>query len=103
MLRFRAVQMLPLGDKLDLIVVRDACLQEHMNERIQVLGVNDQKLVLVKLYFHGPAGADHGNAGAAIVEQQVLKITAIALEDRQIDLLANEILVSAALALVAGL
>ena len=59
--------------------------------------------VLVELDLHRPAGAQHRDAGAAVVEQQVLELAEVARQDRPVDVFAVQVAVGAAGLLVAGL
>ena len=101
MLRFGAMEMFALGDELEVRAVRNARLPEHALKRFQILGIDDEQLVFVKLYLHGSAGADDGNAGAAVMHEKFFKVAAIALEDGQVDLLAMQVLVASAVTLMA--
>ena len=63
----------------------------------QVVAVDDQQLVLVELHFLRDAGVEHGDAGAAVVHQQVFVVVQDALEHRQVDVLAVQVDVAAVL------
>ena len=66
-------------------------------EVAQVLAVDDQQLVLVELHFLRHVRVQHGDARAAVVEQQVLVVAEHALEHRQVDVLAVQVDVAAVL------
>src|SRR5262249_52234851 len=101
--RFGAVQVLALGNQLHAVVAAEAGRAQDPLEGRQVLAVHHEKLVLIELDFHRAGAADDGHAGAAIVKEKVLEVTTMALEDRQVNLLAAPVLVIGAFALVAGL
>ena len=56
--------------------------------------VNDKKLVLVELHFHRLLEADYGDAGAAVVGQQVFELAKMALQYRPVDVFAKKIAVA---------
>jgi hypothetical protein len=99
---FGAVQVLAFGDELERGVAANAGLEEDALKRLEILGVDDQQLVLVELDLHGPAGADHGNPGAAVMHEKVFKVAAVALQDRQVNLLAVQVLVGSAVTVMTG-
>src|ERR1700685_3114901 len=97
----RRMDVFGLRDELDLFVAVDRKAFEDRLEFRQVLAVDDQQLVLVELHLERNAGIEHGNAQAAVVEQQILVIVENALQHRQVDVLAVQVEM-AAVALVAG-
>src|SRR5262249_58156856 len=72
-------------------------------ERRQVLGIDNEQLVLVKLHFDGFGGGDYGHAGAAVVQEQVFEIAEVALEHQQLNILALQIAVLFPVAVMARL
>ncbi len=65
-------------------------------------GVDDQEFMFVELHFHGAAGGEGGQSGAAVVEEKVFEIAAVAFENGQVDLLAEQIAVVGAFGFVTG-
>ena len=63
----------------------------------EIVAVDDQQLVLVELHFLRHVRVEHGDAGAAVVDQQVLEVPEDALQDRQVDVFAVEVGVAAGL------
>src|SRR3990172_3189758 len=96
------MDVLGLGDELHFIVAADTPLGKGLLELIQPGAVDDQQLVLVELNFLRDARVEHGHAGAAVVQQQVLVFPEDALEDRQVDVFSVKVLVSLAGAVMAG-
>ena len=58
--------------------------------------------MLVELHFHGPGRGQGGDAGAAVVQQQLFVLAAVALEYGQVDMLAEQVLMAGAVGVVAG-
>ena len=64
---------------------------EGFFEGLELVRVNDKKLVLVELHFHRLLEADYGNAGAAVVGQQVFKLAEMAFQYRPVDVFSKKI------------
>src|SRR5207244_11048222 len=101
-MRFRAMEMLRLGDELHAVIPWNAGLAQDTFKWFQIAGIHHEQLVLVKLHFHRSGRIDHRYAGAAAIEQKIFDIAAIAYEHRQIALLAYHIVVARALVGWAG-
>ena len=97
------VQVFALRDQLEFVVAFDARIQQDARERRQVAGIDDEQLVLIKLHFHGPGLRHHGDAGAAIVEEQVFVLAEIAGQDGHINVMAIKVPMPGAGAFVARL
>src|SRR5712691_2360230 len=74
-----AVHVLALGDELEPVVAVDAQLLQEDLEGTDVGGVDDQELVLIELDLHGALVRQDGDAGAAVVGQQIFEFAAMAL------------------------
>ena len=71
------------------------CSRRTPLELGQLVAVDDQQLVLVELHFLRDVRIEHGQAGAAVVDQQVLVLPEDALQHRHVDVLAVEVGVAA--------
>src|SRR5207248_6614668 len=91
--RIGAMQVFSLGDQFKLVVSRNALVFQHAGKRGQVGCIDDQELVLVELDLHGAQGGQSCQAGAAVVQEEILEIAAIAFQDRQVDVLAKQVAV----------
>src|SRR5438105_8001053 len=87
------MQVFSLGDQFKLVVSRNALAFQHAGKRGQVGCIDDQELVLVELDLHGAQGGQSCQAGAAVVQEEILEIAAIAFQDRQVDVLAKQVAV----------
>ena len=94
--------MFGFGDEPQVFVVVDARRLPGSGEFVEILPVDDQQFVLVELHFQGNARVENGDAGAAVVQQQVFELAQGAFEHGQVDVFAVQIVVSALLAVVAG-
>ena len=94
--------MFGFSDEADVLVAADIVLGEDAFEFAQSLAVGDQEFVLVELDFEWDSGVQDGDAGAAIVEQQLLVVVEHAFEDRHVDAFADKVVVAVVLAVVAG-
>ena len=74
---------------------------QDLFERLKVVGIDEQQLVLVELNFHRAVGVERGHAGAAVVQQERLVVVERALEDHRVHVLAIEIGVGARFGVVA--
>src|SRR5438132_1715712 len=101
-MRLGRMEVFPFGDELHGIVARQTGLFQDGFKGLEIVGVDDQQLVFVELDFHRAVDADDGHARATVVEEQIFIIIKMAGEHWQIDALAIEIVMSAALALMAG-
>ena len=75
---------------------------QNRGELVEVLAVDDQQLVLVELHFQGNARVQHGDARAAVIQQQVFEVAQRAFQHGQVDVFAIQVVVAALLAVVAG-
>ena len=75
---------------------------QNLFVRPQLLAVDDQELVLVELHFLRQARVEHGDAGAAVVHEQVFEVPQRALQDRHVDVFAVQIGVAVRFVAVAG-
>ena len=100
--RPRVVQVGGFGDEPQVLTPGNAGRPENSAEWLQVAAVADQQLVLVELDFHRPAGSDDRDAGAAVIEQQVLELAEVTFEHRPINVRPPQIAVAVGLVAVAG-
>ena len=89
-----AVQVFAFGDQFQAFDVPDTFLPQDCLERLEILSVDDQQFMLVELDLHRLRGRNDGDARAAVVEEQLLEIVQVAQKNRQVDLLADEIIVA---------
>ena len=68
----------------------------------EVFAVDDEQLVLVELHFLRQVRVEHGDAGAAVVDQQVFEVPEGALQDRHVDVFAVQVGVAVRFVAVAG-
>ncbi len=78
-------------------------LQQDLLERLEVVSINEQQLVLVELNLHRAVGVQGGQAGTAVVQQQGFVVEQRALEDDRVDVLAVHIRVRSGLGFVTRL
>ena len=58
---------------------------------VRFAAVDDQQLVLVELHFLRDVRVEDRDAGAAVVDQQVLEVPEDALQDRHVDVFAVQV------------
>ena len=97
------VQVLRLSDEPEAVVASHAGLPKDAFEWLGIAGVDDEHLVLVELELDRFFGGHHGDAGAAVIEQQVVEVVEMTQEDGQVDVLSEQVAVAGAAAGVAGL
>jgi hypothetical protein len=84
-------------------VEADAVFGQNAFVGFEPLPVDDEHLVLVELHFLRQGRVEHGDAGTAVVGQQVFVLVQNAFEHRQVDLLAVQVRVPAGVLPVARL
>src|SRR5262249_14261728 len=97
------VKVLALGDELHGVVALNASPAKDCFEQREIARVDHEQFVLVKLHFHRPIRCDDRKTGAAVVEQQILKVIQVAYKYGALDLLAHQVVMLAINGLVAGL
>ena len=100
--RIGTVKVFAFGNQLEFRVPRDSVAVENLRKWREIVGIDDEKLVLVELDFHWPLAGDDRYSGTAVVEEQFFKIAEVALEDWHVDLFAEQIPVPFSFTIVAG-
>jgi hypothetical protein len=100
--RISAVEVFAFRDEPEVVIAADALAAEELLKGFQVARVDDQEFVLVELDFHRLLGTQHGDSGAAIIEEQILEVAQVALQDRQVNGFAVKVAMMSAIALMAG-
>ena len=79
------VHVLPLGNQPEPVVAVEALATEDPLEGLPGLGVDDQLFVLVELHLERPLGVQHGNAGTAVIDQEIFVFPEQAFEHEPLD------------------
>jgi hypothetical protein len=85
------VEMFRFGNQGKHSTPPDANPMQRSPKRGQVRGVNVKELVFVELYFDRPTNRQYRYSRAAIVGEQVFKLTEMAGQNRQVDLIPTKI------------
>ena len=93
--------MLGFGDEFHVFHAFQLVIVQSVLKIGEFLTVHHEQLVFVELHFQRNPRVEDRDAGAAVVEQQIFEVVQDALQDRQVDVLAIEVLVPA-VAFVAG-
>lgn len=97
------MQVRGFGDQAKLRHQRDAIVSEHATKRLKVAGVYEQELMFIQLHFDATRGRYDGDARTSVIQEQVLKVTEVTHQDRQVDVATAKVAVSIALPAVTGL
>jgi hypothetical protein len=94
------VEVFGFGDELEGVVSLEAEVFEDLFEGFEILGVDEEELVLVELHFHRAVRIKGGEAGTAVVKEERFVIVEGTFEDDGVHMLAIKVGVDPRLALV---